>query len=341
MSAVQKISKSIIKYTRNAEEIYRSLNGVFAIYKPASNSLSQVRMTLLTHICRDLNGLDVRPPENYVHIEGDTTKKMTVSVEPSYADHPLIVGPRYQPTDFKMSWAHQISTDMSGIMLVGINKGTRMVSKIKQSNPMRFFKVKGILGQATDNYFITGRIREKSTWKHIKRINIDRVCSSIQFSHQRRMFEVSGVDIQSQAAYELAIQGPIRPAENKLTMLYAMKCVDFNPPEFTLEIICINENDSFIKNLVHNMGIYLRSTSTCTQIQCFQYGVFGINNGLLKKDWDLENITKNMHECRRILGKHKYLFKQEDPILREYLSEESNPPDSNYSNYEEGALNSE
>ncbi|XP_015126934.1 mitochondrial mRNA pseudouridine synthase Trub2 [Diachasma alloeum] len=326
MSALQKISKSLIKYTRNAEEIYRNLNGVFAIYKPAGNNLAQVRLALLTHICRDLNGLDVRPPENYVHIDGDTTKQMTVRVEPSYADHPLVVGPRYQPDDFKLSWAHRMSPDMSGIMLIGVNGGTRMVHKIKESNATRFFKVKGVLGQATDNYFITGRIRERTTWKHVKRTHIDRMCASMQSSHQKRMFEACGLDIQSQAAYELAVQGPIRPAENRLPALYAMKCVDFKPPEFTLEIVCINEDDLFLKSLVHNMGMHLRSTATCSQIQCFQYGVFGIEDGLLKREWDLENIAKNMHACRKILGKHKYLFKQEDPILREYLYGEKLPP---------------
>ncbi|XP_063972610.1 pseudouridylate synthase TRUB2, mitochondrial [Diachasmimorpha longicaudata] len=325
MSTLQKISKSLTKYTRNSEEIYRSLNGVFAIYKPAEKTLAQIRLRLLNHICRDLNGLDVRPPENYVNIEGDTTKEMTVRVEPSYADHPLIVGPRYQPNDFKMSSAHNIPYEVSGILLMGVNGGTRMIHKIKESNPMRFFKVKGILGQATDTYFITGKICERSTWRHIKRVHIDRICASMQSSHQRTMFEVCGVHMQSQAAYELAVQGPIRPTENRLPTLYAMKCVDFNPPEFTLEIVCINEDPIFLKNLIHKLGMYLRSTATCTQIQCFQYGVFGIENGLLKKDWDLENITKNMSTCRKILRNHKYLFKQEDPILKEYLSESNLP----------------
>lgn len=136
-----------------------------------------------------MNGLDVRPPDNYVHIDGETTSRMTVRVEPSYADHPLVVGPRYQPQDFKLFWANKLATEMSGVLLMGVNRGTGMVHKISESNPTRFFKVKGLLGQATETYFITGKIREKTTWKHIKRTHIDRICASVQSSHQKRMFE--------------------------------------------------------------------------------------------------------------------------------------------------------
>lgn len=48
------------------------------------------------------------------------------------------------------------------------------------------------------------------------------------------MFRVSGLDIQSQAAYELAVQGLMRPADNNIPMIYSIKCVDFTSPEFTL-----------------------------------------------------------------------------------------------------------
>lgn len=87
------------------------------------------------------------------------------------------------------------------------------------------------------------------------------------------------------------------------------------------EIVCINENDLFIKSLIHDLGIEARTTATCTQLQCFQYGVFNLNSALLKRDWDLKNIGDNIFKIRKLLGKHKYLFNQDDPIYREYFDE--------------------
>ena len=48
------------------------------------------------------------------------------------------------------------------------------------------------------------------------------------------MYRICGLDMQSQAAYELAVQGLVRPADNNIPMIYSIKCVDFKSPEFTL-----------------------------------------------------------------------------------------------------------
>ena len=48
------------------------------------------------------------------------------------------------------------------------------------------------------------------------------------------MFELCGVDVQSQAAFELAVQGPLRPAVNKVPLIYSFRCIDFKKPHFTI-----------------------------------------------------------------------------------------------------------
>lgn len=131
----------------------------------------------------------VRPPINYVSIEGDTTKKMKVCTHMSYADHTLVVGPRYQPSDIKLICANYLSKDMSGLMVCGINKGTKWAQKLTQSKSPTSYRVKGLLGQATDTYFITGKIIEKATYKRVKRSTIDKICAYMQAAHQRKMFE--------------------------------------------------------------------------------------------------------------------------------------------------------
>lgn len=45
---------------------------------------------------------------------------------------------------------------------------------------------------------------------------------------------MAGIDMQSKLAYELAVQGPIRPANSKLPIIYGLKCIDFKGPEFTI-----------------------------------------------------------------------------------------------------------
>lgn len=144
--------------------------------------------------------------------------------------------------------------------------------------------------------------------------------------------------MQSQAAYKLAVQGLIRPADKNIPMIYIVKCIDFTPPEFTLgkyliitlmycnnltsdmyilfsEIVCLNENDMYLKTIVHDLGMQLRSVATCTEIQCFRYALFDLNIALLKKHWGLQNILDNTQICDNILKDNRYLLRQDRSIL--------------------------
>lgn len=64
------------------------------------------------------------------------------------------------------------------------------------------------------------------------------------------LFSQSGVDIQSQTAYELAVQGLIKPANSKIPILYGIKCIHFEPPNFTIGM-CSMQFRYYIPNKVH------------------------------------------------------------------------------------------
>ncbi|XP_014212382.1 mitochondrial mRNA pseudouridine synthase Trub2 [Copidosoma floridanum] len=302
-------------YTRNAQLVWNVLNGVFNIYKPSGVHPLTVRSTIISNLCRDLNELDVRPPMEHVSIEGPTNKEMRVTVRNSYADHPLVVGPRYLPDNFKMAFANKLPVEASGVMICGVNSGTALTYKLKQACLTKFYRVKGILGQARVDNYITGSILEKATWKKVKRGNIDRICAAVQAAHQKKMFENSGIDIQSQEAFDLAAKGLIRPADQQIPTIYSIKCVDFKPPEFTLEIVCINEDNEYLKSLVSEIGYRVKSVAHCSYIQCSQFGHFNVKNSLLSKHWDLQNILDSVSQCHRIIKENPYMIKQEHANL--------------------------
>lgn len=281
--------------------MWHALKGIVCVYKPAEVSVKKLRTTLINKICQGLNELEVRPPLDYVAIEGDPSKKLTVSVKPSLADHPLVVGPRYQEQDLPVSWSNFLGWNTSGVLIFGIRSGTKRAKFIRENRSTRAYIIKGVLGQATDNCFKTGKVVERSTWKHVKRGNIDTFLSAMQASHQKKMFELCGVDMQSQTAYDLAVKGLIRPADSKIPVIYGIKCVDFQGPGFTLEIQCINEYETYLTHLIHEIGIKLHSTAHCTGIQCIRHSRFTLEHALLMKHWDLQHILENMGMCNQIL----------------------------------------
>ncbi|XP_026323995.1 mitochondrial mRNA pseudouridine synthase TRUB2 isoform X2 [Hyposmocoma kahamanoa] len=256
----------------------------------------------------DLNALPDRPLEKRVEITGATNERMEVKLVPNYADNPLVCGPRYLHEDFRCSWATHLGLFSSGVLLLGINDGTKLTYKINTARPTRAFKVHGQLGKATDTYFWNGKTVERATYGHVTREKIDRVVAHMQAAHQKTMFELSGLHMDSQTAYEMASQGPIRPANNKLPVIYGIKCVYYEPPKFTLEIQSVNEYDKYLWTLVHDLGVQLKTAAHCVGVQCIRQGKFDLSYALLRKHWQLEHIVENIHKCQQLLEDNEQLL---------------------------------
>ncbi|XP_034841543.1 pseudouridylate synthase TRUB2, mitochondrial [Maniola hyperantus] len=300
---------------RSAAVAYKSLNGLICVYKPSCVPVRQVQHIIVTNLCRDLNALPDRPLEKRVEIVGATNAPMQVKLVPNYADDPLVAGPRYIHKDFRCSWATHLGLFSSGVLLLGINDGTKLTYLLNTGRPTRAFKVHGQLGKATDTYFWNGRTIERATFGHVTQAKIDRVVAHIQAAHQKTMYELSGLHMDSQATYELASEGLLRPANSKLPVIYGIKCVHFDPPNFTLEIQCVNEYDKYLWTLVHDLGVQLKTVAYCTGVQCIRQGKFDLRLALLRKHWQMDHLLNNMDECRQILEQNEHLLKPKSAQL--------------------------
>ncbi|XP_038209210.1 mitochondrial mRNA pseudouridine synthase Trub2 [Zerene cesonia] len=300
---------------RDAASAFKTLNGLVCVYKPSCISIPALQHRIVSNLCRDLNALPDRPREQRVEIVGATNEPMNVKIVPNYADDPLVCGPRYIKEDFRCSWATYLGLFSSGVLLLGINDGTKLTYHINIGRPTRAFKVHGQLGKATDTYFWNGKTVERSTYNHVTRVKIDKVVAHMQAAHQKTMFELSGLHMESQTTYELASQGLIRPANSKLPVLYGIKCVYFEPPNFTLEIQSVNEYDKYLWTIIHDLGVQLKTSAYCTGVQCIRHGKFNLEDALLRKHWKLEHIIQNMRDCQQILDANEQMVKQKSAHL--------------------------
>lgn len=191
-------------------------------------------------------------------------------------------------------------------LVLGINGGLQYCNKLSANKSIKVYHVTGKLGKSTETHFADSSVTSRATYHHIHEDKINSILASIQASHQKKMFDVSSVSIQSRAAFELAVKGPIRPTVNSVPLIYGIKCIEFRKPTstFTLEIHCINENESYLGILVHEIGLNLKSVAHCTQIRCIRNSYFNIESSLVRHQWNLQNILNNINECDQILRKH-------------------------------------
>lgn len=194
------------------------------------------------------------------------------------------------------------------LQVFGINDGTKLSSKLHKNRPIRVYRVTGELGTATETNFPGSRIISRSTYSYINHEKINGLLSSMQASHQKKMFELCGLDMQSQAAYELAIKGTIRPDSFKIPVLYGIKCINFDRPTFELEIHAINETEDYFGVLIHEIGLQLHTVAHCKSIRCIRHGQFVVQDSLLRRNWNLQSIFNNINLSSQIFKDYPQLL---------------------------------
>lgn len=73
--------------------------------------------------------------------------------------------------------------------MFGLRSGTKYAKYIRENRPTRAYRIKGCLGNATDNGYKDGKIVEKSTWRFIHRYHMEKLLTTMQQAHQKKMFE--------------------------------------------------------------------------------------------------------------------------------------------------------
>lgn len=187
---------------------------------------------------------------------------------------------------------------------MGINKGTLFSYRLRHGAPIQTYRITGKFGKATEDNFKGSRVTNRSSYGHVKIGKLQALVASLQATYQRQMFEMSGLDIQSQAAYELACKGLIRPQNIKDMVIYGIRTTEFTGRTFTIEVQSMNAMESMLANLVLDIAVQLRTVACCTQIRCTRYGYFSFEDSLLRSHWNLQNVLRSMHECEKIWNRY-------------------------------------
>ncbi|XP_065226945.1 pseudouridylate synthase TRUB2, mitochondrial [Planococcus citri] len=291
---------------KNAVGAWKLLDGIVCIYKsPPSYSMNHLRHVFFQKLSDHLNSLKCRDVKEYVDIIGDTSKELTVRVTQNYADHPLAVGPRYMPQDFRWKYVNLLGERTTGLCVLGVNEGCQFAQEYKQAQPLKVYHVKGRLGLLTNTCFADGKPTFKCNYNFLTIDDINRVVAAVQANHQKNLFHLTGVDLQSQSAYELASSGLIRPAVKDAPVIYNIKCIDFSSPDFTLEITSLNEDEEYLLKVILDVGYFLKNVASTVSIRCIRVGFFNIELALLKKHFTVENVLENMKKCYNIIEQSK------------------------------------
>lgn len=301
---------SLVKSTTYAPDIFKSLRGFLLVHKPAGLHPEEFIRELKLKISDQLNEYDPRPLETRLSIQGNYDEEKKLVELPDLSDHPLVVGPRYNPWEIRMSTVPPVlSTRSSGVMPVVIGPDIKyLVPRFYKTPMVSVYQLTGRFGYLTDTMFEDGRIIDKTTFKHIKSWKIDNILSKIQSTQRDRLFQISAVPLDSEEAYQLAKAWPSRPPRMaRWPVIFRLRCTHFELPEFKVEVTIQYESQQFLAQLIQDIGLGLKSSAYVCSIRRVKYAMFDISDCLTSSEWDLQSIINNINLHRDYSKVLKYI----------------------------------
>ncbi|XP_043373914.1 probable tRNA pseudouridine synthase 1 isoform X2 [Dermochelys coriacea] len=242
-----------------------SLSGLFAVYKPkgptSANVLNQLKEKLLA--------------EAGIQKCARKRKKQIL----------------------KIGHGGTLDSAAAGVLVVGIGKGTKMLSNILAGS--KKYMAIGELGKATDTLDATGKVTEEKPYDQITKEDLERVLKKFTGDIMQVPPLYSALKRDGQRLSSLMKKGeaveakPARPVT-----VYSLSLQNFQPPLFTLEL------------------------SSCANVQELtrtKQGPFTLEEHALHEDkWTIDEIAQSLEHCMSLLAVEPSLKK-----LKTEHSEES------------------
>ncbi|XP_029907541.1 pseudouridylate synthase TRUB2, mitochondrial [Myripristis murdjan] len=289
--------------------MFRRLEGLFCVYKPPGVHWKHVRDRIETSLLTGVNGTPQRPLPQVVKFlaqpgagnDGSSELTLSAASVPVLASHPLVSGPEFQR--IPVAVGHRLDAFSSGVLVLGVGNGNKALSDFYKTPATRDYTLEGEFGTATDDFSHTGRVVERSTYGHITQDKLERVLAMLQGANQKALLMYSNIDMRSQEAYEMAVQGLLGPEGKSAPILKGLRCVRFEPPHFTLEVQCLNESQKYLRKVVHEIGLELRSTAVCKVVRRTRDGVFTLQDALTHHHWtasDVMGAIQQYHSSKKL-----------------------------------------
>ncbi|GAB6189192.1 tRNA pseudouridine(55) synthase TruB [Marinitoga arctica] len=163
----------------------------------------------------------------------------------------------------------------TGLLLIGINKGTRLLEYLQHQDKKYYVKAK--LGIITDTYDITGEIKEE---KKVLKEHIDKLKETI-LSFKGNYMQVppmySARKYQGKKLYEFARKGKIirmPPREVKIYNIEKIKIYENGTFEFECEV----SSGTYIRSLIMDIGYKLELGAVTTELRRLSIGKFNVED---------------------------------------------------------------
>ena len=175
-----------------------------------------------------------------------------------------------------------------GVLVLCIGKSLKLVELLTSNNKEYIAKVK--LGIETDTLDITGNIIKQKEVSNITKKDIIEALNHFKGKIKQEVPKYSAIKVNGKKLYEYArnnieVKLPIKEVE-----IYNIELIsDIIDNEFYIK--CLVSKGTYIRSLIRDIGNYLNTYATMTELKRTKQGIFTIDNS-----YTLDNIKNNNYK---------------------------------------------
>ncbi|XP_038678051.1 probable tRNA pseudouridine synthase 1 isoform X1 [Scyliorhinus canicula] len=249
-------------------EKLQSLNGLFAIHKKKGPTSADVLNILKTKLLK----------------------------EAGIKQHPM----KRKRQALKLGHGGTLDSAASGVLVVGIGKGTKMLSGMLSCS--KKYTTVGELGKATDTFDALGMVTEEQSYDHITKNDLESILKKFTGNVMQTPPLYSALKQNGQRLSCLMKKGeaveakPARPV-----VVFDLSVQDYNPPLFTLNVEC--GGGFYVRSLVNDLGKELSSCAHVKELIRTKQGPFTLDEHALQEEkWTIDEVVKAIESCTELVS---------------------------------------
>ncbi len=176
----------------------------------------------------------------------------------------------------RVGHAGTLDPQATGVLPVCLGEGTRVIEFLLEAT--KAYRAQIELGVATDTYDASGKITQKGDASGISQEQLKSVLASFCGLIQQTPPMYSAVKYHGKRLYELARAGIKVERKSRLTRIYHLELIDWQPPVVTIEVVC--GKGTYIRSLAHDLGQALDCGANLKSLIRLRYGLFDIEDAV-------------------------------------------------------------
>jgi len=176
----------------------------------------------------------------------------------------------------RVGHAGTLDPEATGVLPVCLGEGTRVIEFLVEAT--KAYRAQIELGVATDTYDASGKITQRGDASGISQEQLKSVLASFCGLIQQTPPMYSAVRYHGKRLYELARAGIKVERKSRLTRIYHLELIDWQPPVVTIEVVC--GKGTYIRSLAHDLGQTLDCGANLKSLIRLRYGLFDIEDAV-------------------------------------------------------------